>query len=50
MLSPILTVTIYLSESGSEKKERELKCELTRSHSRSRSFLVPGAGLEPAQP
>jgi hypothetical protein len=37
-------------ESGSEEKNRELKFELPRSHSRSRSFSVPGAGLEPAQP
>ena len=32
-----------------EEKDRECSFELTRSHSRSRSFSVPGAGLEPAQ-
>jgi hypothetical protein len=35
-----------------EEKDRECSFELTRSHSHSRShsFSVPGAGLEPAQP
>ena len=33
----------------SEKKEGECSFKLTRSHSHSHSFFVPGVGLEPTQ-